>query len=107
MGLKVDRAEHAAQSELVSLGAATSACRKNAFVSRLSAEYGCEYCADPSHMLYGHVVQIGSNAQLRILLLRCPRCRSLYEQSPTTGATRRLITEEAAKRFPDVKLGDS
>ena len=47
---------------------------------RIVKERGCEYCRDDSNMLFGHVEQIGTNDELGCLLLRCPRCKWLYEK---------------------------
>ena len=67
----------------------------------LRVEFGCDYCADDQNRLYGHVTQISSNAERRTILLSCPRCRALYENT-TTGddRTRRLTLEEAQELFP-------
>ena len=64
-------------------------------------EFGCSYCADEQNRWYGHVPQIGSSEERGLILLRCPRCGALYEN--TAGGydrTRRLTTDEAALLYP-------
>ena len=66
-----------------------------------SDEFGCDSCRDDQNRWYGHLDQLGSNED-GLILLRCPRCSSLYEN--TAGgwdATRRLTKDEAHGRFPD------
>jgi hypothetical protein len=58
---------------------------------------GCEYCADDQNMFFGHVEQIASNKQARMLLLRCPRCRWLYETTPRGDATATYLSEPVAR----------
>lgn len=72
------------------------------FRKRARAEdFGCDYCADAQNRFYGHVTQIGSNEELGLVLLRCPRCDSLYETAPRgADETRRLSAAEAEARFP-------
>ena len=66
-------------------------------------DFGCDYCADDQHRLYGHVTQIGSDETRRMILLRCPRCGALYENSPQgDDQTRRLTEDEARTLFPTV-----
>jgi hypothetical protein len=52
-------------------------------------------------MYFGHVEQIASNEAAQMVLVQCPRCRSLYEFPPRgfDDATR-LTIEQAAERFP-------
>jgi hypothetical protein len=68
--------------------------------SVLPSDRGCDYCADEQNMGYGHVTQIGSDEARGTLLLRCPRCRWLYETDPI-GVARpaHLSEEEARNRF--------
>jgi len=64
-------------------------------------DYGCGYCADHQNRHYGHVSQVASDERSGRILIRCPRCRSLY--SNTAGGfdeTRRLTPAEAAAEFP-------
>jgi hypothetical protein len=61
-----------------------------------SVEFGCDYCADDINRFYGHVTQIGTDEERGLILLRCPRCGAMYEN--TAGGydeTRRLTVEEA------------
>jgi hypothetical protein len=70
-------------------------------VSDRSIDFGCDYCQDDQNRLYGHVPQIASDEQRRMLLLRCPRCGSLYENSARgPDRTRRLSEAEAERLFP-------
>jgi len=66
-----------------------------------SVDFGCDYCRDDQNRLYGHVAQIGSDEKRRMILLRCPQCSALYENSPRgPDRTRRLTEAEAEERFP-------
>jgi hypothetical protein len=68
-------------------------------------EFGCDYCRDDQNRWYGHVTQIGSSEERRTLLLRCPRCGALYENTPEgPDQTRRLSEADAGRLFPDVEL---
>jgi hypothetical protein len=68
---------------------------------RLRVEFGCDYCADDQSRFYGHITQISSNEERRTILLRCPRCGALYENTPAgTDRMRRLTPEEARELFP-------
>jgi hypothetical protein len=68
-------------------------------------KFGCDYCRDDQNRWYGHVTQIGSSEERRTILLRCPRCETLYENSPAgEDQTRRLSEEEAGALFPDFSL---
>jgi hypothetical protein len=66
-------------------------------------EFGCDFCADDQNRLYGHLVQVGSNETRRTILLRCPRCNTLYENT-AVGAdeTRRLTEVQAEQLYPGV-----
>lgn len=65
-------------------------------------EFGCDYCRDAHNFHYGHVTQIGSDEKRRMLLLRCPDCGALYENTPTGADRIRRLTElEADSLFPD------
>lgn len=64
-------------------------------------EYGCDYCADDANRFYGHVTQVATDEDRGLILLRCPRCGALYEN--TAGGfdeTRRLTVLEAQQAFP-------
>ena len=64
-------------------------------------DFGCGYCADNQNRWYGHVPQIGSDEDRQLILLRCPRCGALYENSPRgADQTRRLTEEEARALYP-------
>ena len=64
-------------------------------------DFGCDYCRDDANRFFGHVAQIGSDEERRMLLLRCPRCGALYENSARgDDMTRRLTVDEASERFP-------
>jgi hypothetical protein len=68
--------------------------------------FGCDYCRDDQNRFYGHITQLGSNEERRTLLLRCPQCGSLYENSARgEDQTKRLTTAQAAALFPEVELG--
>ncbi len=68
------------------------------------AEFGCDYCADDQNRWYGHVTQIASDEKRRMLLSRCPRCATLYENTPDgEDKTRRLTEAQAASLFPDFR----
>jgi hypothetical protein len=67
-------------------------------------EFGCGYCADAANRHYGHVTQIGTHSELSLLLIRCPRCHTLYEMSGDGGVTTRLTGEQAATRYPAADL---
>ena len=65
-------------------------------------EFGCDYCEDDQNRWYGHVTQIASDEARKMLLLRCPRCGTLYENTPAgEDQTRRLTEDEAAAMFPE------
>lgn len=63
--------------------------------------YGCAYCADDQNRWYGHVTQIASSEERGTILIRCPRCETLYESTPAGTAPERWLTvEEADRLFP-------
>jgi len=65
-------------------------------------EFGCDYCADDQNRWHGHVTQIGSDETRQMILLRCPRCRALYENAPQgEDETRRLTEDEARTLYPN------
>lgn len=66
-----------------------------------NVNFGCAYCADVQNRFFGHVIQVGSDETRRMILLRCPRCGALYENS-SEGAdqTRRISEEEAQRLYP-------
>jgi hypothetical protein len=68
---------------------------------RDAIEYGCDYCADDDNRLYGHVQQVASDEDRGFILLQCPRCDALYENTPGGfDETRRLTMLEARRAFP-------
>jgi hypothetical protein len=72
-----------------------------------SINYGCEYCADDGNRLYGHVTQVATDDDRGFILLRCPRCGALYQN--TAGGfdeTRRLTESEARRGFPTWSSSD-
>jgi hypothetical protein len=66
-------------------------------------EFGCDYCANDEYRWFGHVTQVGSRIVQGegLILLRCPRCNTLYENT-YIGAdrTRRLTEAEADQLYP-------
>jgi hypothetical protein len=64
-------------------------------------DFGCEYCADDQNRFFGHVEQIADDEERRMILIRCPRCGTLYENTPAgEDQSRRLTEEEAEALFP-------
>ena len=64
-------------------------------------EFGCDYCADNQNRWFGHVEQIAADEERRMILIRCPRCRALYQNTPAgNDETRRLTEDEAQALFP-------
>ena len=64
--------------------------------------FGCDYCADYQNRNFGHVTQIGWNERRRMILIRCPRCGAMYENTPEEeDLTRRLDETEARNLYPD------
>jgi hypothetical protein len=67
-----------------------------------ASSFGCEYCANNENRWYGHVTQIASDESRAMILLRCPRCGALYENSAGgPDATRRLTEDQARELFGD------
>jgi len=63
--------------------------------------FGCGFCEDDQNRLYGHVTQIASDDERRMILLQCPRCGAFYENSAAgPDVTRRLDADEAKSLFP-------
>lgn len=64
-------------------------------------DFGCDYCRNDQNRWYGHVTQVASDEPRRMILLRCPRCGALYENTPDgDDRTRRLTEAEARCLFP-------
>jgi hypothetical protein len=68
-------------------------------VSPPQPDFGCDYCADDQNRFFGHVTQIGCDEDRRMILLRCPRCGALYENSPAGADQTRRVTEEEVERL--------
>ena len=67
-------------------------------------DFGCDYCADDQNRWYGHVTQIGASDDRNGILIRCPRCGALYENTPDgEDMTRRLTASEATELFPGAR----
>lgn len=64
-------------------------------------EFSCDYCLDDQNRLYGHVTQIGSDESRKMILLRCPRCDALYENSYKGEDVARRLTESEARELHD------
>jgi hypothetical protein len=64
--------------------------------------YGCEFCADADNRAYGHLDQVcGEDGG--VVLLRCPRCQSLYRPSDNGGDAVAVTPEEAATVLPPLR----
>jgi len=64
-------------------------------------DFGCDYCEDDQNRFYGHVKQLAADDERGMILLRCPRCGTLYENAPVgEDQTRRLSEAEARQLFP-------
>ena len=64
-------------------------------------DFGCDYCADWQNRNFGHVTQIGTDPDRGMILIRCPMCETLYENSVEgEDATRRLDEVEARIIYP-------
>ena len=63
--------------------------------------FGCDFCADDQNRFYGHLPQRGSDEARQMILLRCPRCATYYENSVQgEDKTRRLTRQEADSLYP-------
>jgi hypothetical protein len=67
--------------------------------TRGQTEFGCEFCAHPQNRWFGHVPQIAVDDERGLILLRCPRCGTLYENVPVGSDQSRRLTEEQAERL--------
>ncbi len=66
-----------------------------------SESFGCDYCKDNQNRWFGRVTQIGRDERRRLILLCCPRCGALYENTALgEDRTRRLTEPEAAQLYP-------
>ena len=71
-------------------------------------DFGCDFCRDDQNRLYGQATQIGSNEVRQRILLSCPRCGALNENTPRGhDETQRLTPEEARKLYPDAPVSDT
>ncbi len=71
-------------------------------------DFGCDFCRDDQNRLYGHVTQIGSSEARQRILLKCPRCGTLYENTPRgPDETQQLTPAEARRRYPDAPVADT
>ena len=74
----------------------------------MAVEFGCDYCRDDQNRFYGHVAQIGSDERRRMILIQCPRCGALYENTPRgPDETRRLSLDEATHLYPGAQITNS
>ena len=63
---------------------------------------GCDFCRDDENRLYGFMTPVACNDDAQMLLIRCPRCGTLYEKATfEPDETRPLTDDEARARFPD------
>jgi len=60
---------------------------RSAILMAVDDEFGCDYCADDQNRFFGRVEQIASSEAEGSLLLRCPRCASLYETYSPSAAS--------------------
>jgi DNA-directed RNA polymerase subunit M/transcription elongation factor TFIIS len=68
-------------------------------------DFGCDFCREDQNRFYGHVTQIGSSDVLGRILMRCPRCGALYDNTPRgLDETRRLTAEQASELYPDAPV---
>lgn len=75
--------------------------RASARYPRDVVNFGCDYCADDQNRFFGHVEQVADNEERGMILIRCPRCGALYENTPAgEDRTRRLTDDEAEALFP-------
>jgi hypothetical protein len=64
-------------------------------------DFGCEYCAEDQNRFFGHVEQIADDEEREMILILCPHCGALYENTPAgEDQTRRLTEAEAEALFP-------
>lgn len=70
---------------------------------RREESFGCEYCRDSDNRYYGHVPRIDEDAERGMVLIRCPQCQTLYEESHVGDRTRQLTEEQARRLYPGEK----
>jgi len=67
-------------------------------------DFGCDYCEDDQNRWYGHVTQVAASEDREMILIKCPRCGTLYENTPAgEDATRRLTEDEAEALYPSYR----
>ena len=59
--------------------------------------FGCDFCGDWQNRNFGHVTQIGTDLDRGMILIRCPQCGSLYENSIEGEDATRLLDEAEAR----------
>jgi hypothetical protein len=63
--------------------------------------FGCDHCADWQNRNFGHVTQIRTDPDRGMILIKCPTCGTLYENSVEgEDLTRRLEEVEARIIYP-------
>jgi hypothetical protein len=63
-------------------------------------QFGCDYCRADANRLYGHLTQVASNDDRQMILLHCPQCGALYENTARgSDCTRRLTAAEANRLY--------
>ena len=70
------------------------------FLRRREAEFGCDYCRDGDNRYYGHVPRIDEDELRGMVLMRCPHCGALYEESHVGSETRQLTEDQARQLYP-------
>ena len=81
-------------------GAGRSLMLRRSQVTRPTVEFGCEFCADDHNRWFGHVPQIGDDPERGMVLLRCPRCGAVYENTMVgSDRTRRLSLQQARQLY--------
>jgi hypothetical protein len=69
------------------------------------AVIGCEFCQDPRERST-EMRQLGDKPGTSDLLLRCPRCGTLWDCAAFGREDIPLSVDEARRRFPDADLSD-
>ena len=87
---------------MIAVGSSRATMMAMRFRRKRRVEFGCDYCRDDQNRFFGHVTQVASDETRQMILLRCPRCEALYENSPAgRDETKRLTEDEARRLFPD------
>lgn len=74
-------------------------------LSKLPEEPGCGYCQDQGNRPY-HLEQLADRPDASDLLMRCPRCSTLWELPAFGRDDATLTLEEARERYPNAALGE-